>query len=300
MKRALLPLLLAVACRPDFGERESFVDRPEVLAVLLDPPEAKPGAMVTTSLVVASPDGPITTPLAAWAFCTTPKLLTENGAVSPACLGDGVIAIPGGGPSVVTALPTTSCSLFGPDVTSADLRPRDPDVTGGYFVPIRAEVGQPDGDVLEGFGFARVTCNLANAGADQVTRFAAQYQANRNPVLFPLTATVNGGPVSFDQIPRGANVALHASWAPANAETYAYFDPATSLVTTKRESMRVSWFATAGAFQEDRTGRTETELDAFTDNAWTAPDGAGVAHLWAVLRDSRGGTTATDIAITVR
>ena len=301
MRRALVFVLaLGAACRPDFGERESFVDRPEVLAVLLDPPEAKPGEMVMTSLVIASPDGPITAPLAAWAFCATPKLLTENGAVSPECLADGVAAIPGGGPSVTVALPTASCSLFGPDVTSADLRPRDPDVTGGFFVPIRARIGQPNGDALTGFGFARTTCNLANAGSEQVTIFAAQYRPNQNPTLLPLTATVAGTPVAFDQIPSGASIVLHASWAPTDAESYAYYDPTTSLVTTKRESMRVSWFATAGDFQEDRTGRTETEPDAFTDNTWTAPSSAGTAHLWAILRDSRGGATAADVHLVTR
>ena len=296
MKRALFVfVVLGAACRPDFGERESLVDRPEVLAVLIEPPEAKPNDMVTTSLVLATPDGPVTTPLAAWAFCATPKLLTENGAVSAACLSDGVAAIPGGGPSVTAALPATSCALFGPDVTSADLRPRDPDVTGGFFVPIRAQVGMPDGEVLTGFGFARTTCNLANAAAEQATLFEAQYVANKNPTLLPLTAAV-----AFASMTAGASVSLRASWNPADAESYAYYDPTTTTVITKRESMRVSWFATAGAFQEDHTGRSETELESFTDNTWTAPSSAGPAHLWAILRDSRGGTAATEVEITIR
>lgn len=291
MRRALLVLLPIVACRPDFGERESFVDRPEVLAVLLDPPEAREGETITTSLVVATPDGPVAKPLAAWAFCATPKLLTENGAESPECLADGVTPIPGGGPSITAALPNTSCALFGPEVTSADLRPRDPDVTGGFFVPIRAEV--PPG--LTAFGFARVTCDLANVSAEQSTQFTAQYHANRNPVLQPLTA-----PLAFDQIPRGASVVLRASWTDADAETYAYYDPQAAQVTTKRESMRVSWFVTAGDFDEDRTGRTETELETFTEDTWHAPSNAGPVHLWAILRDSRGGAAAAEVEITVR
>ena len=55
---------LVPACKPDFGERESLVDRAEVLAVRIEPPEAKPGEAVTTTLLVASPNGPIDAPAA--------------------------------------------------------------------------------------------------------------------------------------------------------------------------------------------------------------------------------------------
>jgi hypothetical protein len=56
-----------------------------------------------------------------------------------------------------------------------------------------------------------------------------------------------------------------------------------------RESMRVSWYSNAGSFQDDRTGRSESEFETNTDNIWTAPDTAGVVTVWVVLRDSRGG-----------
>ena len=58
----LLLTVLLLSCRPDFGERESFVDRAQVLAVRIDPPEAKPGEPVTATLLVASPSGPIESP----------------------------------------------------------------------------------------------------------------------------------------------------------------------------------------------------------------------------------------------
>jgi hypothetical protein len=54
--------------------------------------------------------------------------------------------------------------------------------------------------------------------------------------------------------------------------------------------MRVSWFASAGTFEHDRSGRPEADAGSpFSDNAWTAPSEAGDVRLWVVLRDDRGG-----------
>jgi hypothetical protein len=54
--------------------------------------------------------------------------------------------------------------------------------------------------------------------------------------------------------------------------------------------MSVSWFATDGTFEADRTGRGEEDEISAAPNRWTAPDQPGPVHLWIVLRDSRGGT----------
>lgn len=64
--------------------------------------------------------------------------------------------------------------------------------------------------------------------------------------------------------------------------------------------MRVSWFATAGSFANDRTGRGEEELETFTENAWTAPDEARNVHLFVVLRDSRGGVAFASHEVVTR
>lgn len=299
----LLLALLPGACKPDFGERESFVDRAEVLAVRVEPPEAKPGDLVTTTLLVASPEGPIAGAPASWAFCATPKLLTENGSVSAACVGTGVVPIgdaPGG---IGALLPGSGCFDFGPETQSAEVRPRDADVTGGYFLPIRARVTAASGrEPLTAFGFARLTCNLPNAPADAVTAFRAQYKANRNPVLLPVTARLAGStaPLALDQVPRGAHVVFRAGWNAEDAETYALFDVTSQTVVTRRESLRVSWFTTAGGFDRDRTGRTGEEAETFTENEWTAPDDARTTQLWVVLRDARGGVSFTTFAVTTR
>jgi len=63
--------------------------------------------------------------------------------------------------------------------------------------------------------------------------------------------------------------------------------------------MRVSWFATDGSFDQDRTGRDETDMTTATDNDWVAPTTPGVVHLWLVLRDSRGGIDWRALDLTV-
>ena len=306
----LFALAMVPSCRPDFGERESLVDRTRVLAVRIDPPEAKPGETVTTSLLVASPDGPVAAPDTSWAFCATPKLLTENGAVSRACLANGVVPIlavdPVGGArgGVSAPLPATGCFDFGPETQSAEVRPRDPDITGGFFVPIRARLASTaaDPEPLTAFGFARISCNLGGAPADIAVQFRAEYKPNTSPTFFSVEARIeNGGaPAALDALPRGARVVLRASWRPEDAESYVLFDVKDQVIVTRRESMRVSWFTTAGSFEHDRSGRNEVEPESFTENVWTAPDEARVSHLWFVLRDARGGVAFTSLKTTTR
>jgi hypothetical protein len=54
--------------------------------------------------------------------------------------------------------------------------------------------------------------------------------------------------------------------------------------------MRVSWFVTGGSLADDVTGRAEDDLATTTETTWLAPSTRGVAHLWLVLRDRRGGS----------
>jgi hypothetical protein len=73
------------------------------------------------------------------------------------------------------------------------------------------------------------------------------------------------------------------------AEEYVVYDPENGRVETRRESVVVSWFSTAGTFSSERTGDTGAvgSLRA-SENDWKAP-GEGPVRIWAVLRDDRGG-----------
>lgn len=286
MRRAVgLALGVAAACAPTFDDHDALVTSPRVLAVRSDPAEVTPEAPVTLRALVAGPTGTVSDAAIEWSFCTAPKPVTEDNVVSSACLGSSALVPAGTGPSIDATLPAGGCSIFGPDVSAVGLRPRDPDATGGYYQPVRASLAG-SGDA---FARVRIRCNLAQADGQTATAFASTYVPNRNPVLRPLTATVGGASVDLGAIPRGVRVALEVGFTEDSAERYAYFDPGAQVLTTRRESLRVAWHATAGAFDVGSTGRTADDPGTTTSNAWTAPSFAQTVHLWIVLRDSRGG-----------
>lgn len=285
------------ACKPDLAVRESLVTEVRILAVRGEAAEALPGESVTYSVLVASPEGALSNPVTSWAYCATPKLLTENGAVSRACLGADVRSIASGPSTVTAAVPADACALFGPEVSAADLRPRDPDATGGYYQPLRVSVL---GAEMTAYGLERIRCNLAGANAETVAEYAQRYVPNRNPSPPMLEARVGERTVPLDDLPRSTTVTLRASWPASDAERYVVFDLAAQRLVERREAMRVSWFATAGTFASDRTGRTEDELDAYTDDEWATPATAQTTHVFTVLRDDRGGVAFATYALVTR
>ncbi|MCU1277587.1 MAG: hypothetical protein JWM53_1133, partial [bacterium] len=188
---ALVAVVAAVAgCKPDFGTPASLVTERRILAVRAQPPEVRPTEPAAFTALVVSPDGTVTSPAVDWSLCVTPKPLDENNVVSTACLSDaGVMPVAAATPSAMTTVPANACALFGPDpppqmMGQPPLRPRDPDVTGGYYQPLRLVDG-----AVTGFALERVTCNLAQAGADLAVQYGMTYHANANPSLQPLTAT---------------------------------------------------------------------------------------------------------------
>jgi hypothetical protein len=288
MRRRAAFLLFGVAllhaCRPDFGERASLVVSERVIAVRAEPPEAAPGTAIVVTPLVASPTGTLGAAPIDWAFCASPKPLAENDVVGADCLAGGVRPI-GAGATATATLPDDACVLFGPEPPPG-ARPRDADVTGGFYQPLRAKLGaSPTISLL------RVSCKLGAADADVAADFSARYRANRNPKV---SATVPA------QVAPGARVDLRASWNEGDAEAYVAFDPASQTVKDRRESMRVSWFVTSGALDADRTGRDEDDLTTSSDNGWVAPTTPGLVHVWIVLRDSRGGVDFASADVTVR
>jgi len=292
-------VLLVVAsaqCVPTLSGGDSLITGTRMLAIKAEPAEAAPGVKVTFTALVAAPGGTVNGAPIAWDFCTAPKPITEDNAVSNACLGSGAlvagsdagptIVAAGAGPSTAANTPAKGCTLFGPDTGSTGFRPRDPDSTGGFYQPLRAELsGAPDA-----FALVRIKCDLPNASADVAAAFIKAYKLNQNPKLQPLTAKVNGAAVALGAIPAGARVTLEASWPAASAEKFAYYDQASQSVTTQREAMQVAWYASDGSFDTESTGRASDDMATTSDDNWQAPsDGRKTTHVWIVLRDSRGG-----------
>jgi hypothetical protein len=296
--KALPPLVALAAtttCIPPLGPDDSLVSSTRILAIRADPAEAPPGTQVTFRPLVADADGTVARPDIVWTFCTAPRQLTDENAVSNLCLGWSALVGATLGPSPTLVTPSDGCSLFGPDVGAAGLRPRDADGTGGYDQPLRADL--PGADTA--FDLVRIHCDLANAAATDAAAFATQYRLNQNPSLLPLTATRSGSPWPLTAVPPGARLTLEASWPAVSAETFAYFDPVSQTVTQQREAMQVAWYSSAGALDSESTGRASDDTATTTDDGWLAPSVPGSVHLWIVLRDSRGGVdfASYDIAV---
>jgi hypothetical protein len=284
VRASLAALAASVAgCVPATDALLSSIDRARILAVRTDPAEARPGDRVSLSLLGASPEGPWS-PAAEWAFCTAPKPLTENNVVADECLAGGAAIFAASATGAAAALPPDGCQLFGPDTPPGpmQLRPRDPDSSGGYYQPLRVLAPGTDPTVA----LLRISCGLAGASFDLASEFQARYRANDNPVLADLIAEVSGSTRALDALPRGAEVHLTASWDPSSAEPFVVFDPKTGTLVDRRERLLLSWFATAGSFARAHSDPGDS---ASASNVWRAPDSAGPVSLWLVLRDDRGG-----------
>ena len=300
MKRALALLLLVAGCKPDFGASLSRVTAPRVAAVRFEPAEAAPGASVTATAFVVAPDGAELPPLD-WSLCVTPKPTTVNDVVDPACLQPGgTTALSTSAAPVMLTLPAMGCRLFGPDTPpqtagQPPLQSRAPDLTGGYYQPVRADL-----DGAPAVALARIRCALADASFDVATEYAASYADNRNPSLTPLVAYVDGAAVALDAIAAGSVVTLAVGWSADSPESFPVLDTLQQQLVTHREAMTVSWLASDGAIAAANTGRGEDDPALFTTTTWTAPSTPGVAQLFVVLHDSRGGVDFAAWAVTVR
>jgi len=250
--------VVLAACAPDLADDTTLVTAPRVLAVRAEPAEAAPGAAVTlTALWTGDPTAP------AWSFCATRRPIVEVGSIDPRCLAAELPSI-GTGLSITAALPDDGCALFGPDQV-ADGRPVDPDGTGGYYQPIR--VLAPDAQPTA--GFARIICNLAGATPEQALEYRARFVPNTNPAI-AVAHDPSSNTIVVDPTP----------------ETFVYFDPTTRTLADRAETIRVSWFATAGAF-DDGAHTTGT-------NTWR---GDTAATIFIVVRDDRGGVTWESLTV---
>ena len=304
MKRAAILLALspalAAGCRPDFGAPLSLVTAPRVAAVRFEPAEAAPGASVTATAFVVAPDG-ATMPALDWSLCLTPKPTTDNDVVDPSCLQPGgTTPLRTSAAPVPVTLPSNACRLFGPDTPpktagQPPVQARAPDVTGGYYQPVRAEL-----DGAATIALARIRCALAGASFDVAAAYAASYTPNQNPTLTPLSAFVDGAPVALDAIAAGSVVTLAVGWSADSPESFPVLDPTAQALVTHREAMTVSWLASDGVIAAANSGRAEDDPTLFTTTTWTAPSTPGVVQLFVVLRDSRGGVDFAAWQLTVR
>ena len=308
-----LPLAVAflgTGCKPDLGAPPSLVTGPRILAVRGMPPEAGQGSAVTYDLLAVDVTGTVAAPDVGWLQCLQPDAPAEVNDVSAACLAEPDDAGPS--PTFMANIPSNACMLFGPETPSPmpgqpPQRPADPDTTGGFYQPIRA-TWQSAG--LVAFALERISCPLVQAPSPDATQFAMNYVPNNNPTLADLvfdptganTALYTAGQASPPQpavASAGKTYTLQADFSADAAETFLYWDLVSVMLVDQRESLRLSWFTTNGAFDLDTTGRTSADLATFTQNTWTAPTAPGLVHFWFVLNDSRGGVDFASADIVV-
>ncbi len=70
----------------------------------------------------------------------------------------------------------------------------------------------------------------------------------------------------------GESVVFEAGFADGSAETFPVLNPSGDALVDQTESLYMSWFATSGSFEHDRTGVAGTEVATSTSNTWKAPD----------------------------
>jgi hypothetical protein len=280
MRRAfyLVVLPMTIQCQAHFERTASHVDVPRVLAIVAEPPEAAPGASVSMTALLAWPDRAPGTPEPEWTLCMRRPEVAAYNSVSDACLppaGEG-LRYAGRATTIDVTVPNEACAVFGsepppPQGSDPPSRPIDPDMTGGYYQPIRVSAGE-----ALGFGAIRLSCALLHAPAEIARAFRERYVQNRNPV-----------PLAFEvpsTLRRGARAHVRLSFAPESREHYVTYDLHTGALEDRTETLEAQFFATKGAFSSDvSTG----ELEA--PNDFTAPSEPGPVHLWVVLRDDRGG-----------
>ena len=299
--------LAGAGCVPELDDDVSIIGAPRVLAIVAEPPEAREGETVRLGVLVAGSVEPGIQPLLS--FCHARKPLSELGPVAPECLEEGAPALEplGRGQSVVGVIERSACSVFGPRRPTAEAgqpagRPVDPDSTGGFYQPVLATLpGQPSA-----LGGVRLDCGLPGADRAQVIDYNERHRPNRNPGLSSLEVFRDGAYLGIaEAIPfsvgTGAAVDLRAVWdvcavspdgaAPADecggAESFVMLDPESLTVVERSEVLIASWYATAGAFEEPRTGPDGAAPSSL--NRWIAPPSPGSVELWVVLRDGRGG-----------
>jgi hypothetical protein len=253
-------------------------------------------------------------------------------------VGDFLIPL-GQGTNAGGKVPSDACRLFGPEVPAPKPgepfgRPTDPDTTGGYYLPIRVILdANPDQRTL---GTTRLSCGVAGASSGDATEFRAHYHINGNPTVAALT--VNGVAAGTDDasasvVGAGSQVHFEVDWPKCpdtdacgdgvcgpdeteaacdadcggdtpkscgGAERYFYYDTEALHNVTRRESIRASWFTTAGSYAVDISGREETDPASNATNTLTVPTSPQKIYGWVVLRDSRGGVAWQKFVLNVQ
>lgn len=290
-------------------ERIAPLTEPRVLAVIAEPAEVRPGETASLTAVLAKPSNDATESVEAWDYCTEPRVPGSATSAPASCLTDATIPLGARVSAVMAMLPTDACRNFGPDPPQGDFRPQDPDVTGGYYQPIRFYAFE-----RYWFHFQRLRCSLGNAPTEVARTYFTDYVANQNPAPSSveirtsetLTSVLDAGTTSSTadvtasfaevswQVPQETrSVSLHLTWQTDPRETYLRFDPDAHALVEQREDVSITWHINSGILTpglptfSKHDSSVSAQLESFGDQT----------SVWAVVRDSRGGSAALHLDI---
>jgi len=314
-------------CVPDFDEDLSILAEPRLLALRTTPAEGKVSTETEIEALVAVPDGQAV-PAVDFGLCLARKPLTQLGPVNQQCLAErapqSVLAPLGSGARTKLTLPEDACRLFGPlqpppEAGKPGGRPVDPDITGGFYQPFVARLGDE-----VSVGAVRLDCDLSGVDRDQAVKYRQRYRVNENPSFSRVSRDTGEAldEATTARVPAGTAVTLEAEWEACptssscgdglctesedtsscaedcttprgctGAEAYVWYDAQKRVVADRWEGIKVAWYTSRGHFVEEQTGLSEEEAGSATKtrNVWSVADQPGPATIWLVIRDTRGG-----------
>ncbi|TPV95149.1 MAG: hypothetical protein B7733_11580 [Myxococcales bacterium FL481] len=295
----------ACACFPAFEDRPWLVDEPRVLGIRSTIAELRPSSPVQLEALVAAGDGTSTGPVA-WSYCTQPRRVEERTGVTQSCAADQDLA-PLDAPAVV---PADACARFGPNPPPVEgegppRRPADPDGTGGYYLPVRAQAEDPaTGAATQAFGAIRIHCDLAGVTREVFDAYQDQYRFNAHPGPVAVSDDSVPPPLDLQRAPLSARpgepieLFVHVG-AETASENFVVYVPREARLVEQRENLHVSWFVTDGELEHSETRTSNAAPETSLSTTWRAPPQPGPVFGWVVVRDTRGGMAWTDFRLIV-
>ncbi len=305
MRRALPFLALTLAaCNGQF-KPETLVDALRVLSVTTEPPEVAPGESATLEILQLDPSRPTGKTTVVWVGCE-PDPIDFN---RSACNDTSALLQP---TAFATFPPGVRVLGFGNRAGYASastlfdaLAPEDPVRSNGTSGPVLGVVigefvkpTSSDAELRELFGrIERQEVQTVMA----LTRVTVSQKANKNhnPKLEALEVDGAALPQNAKlQLRAGSKVTLVPRATDDSRETYSVLLP--SGPSERSESLVVSWYSTAGRFDQARVDVTSGAQTTFiTPGSSEVPDDPvpdkRTGTLWLVLRDGRGGQHAQTV-----
>ncbi len=327
-----------VACVPDFDTESTLVTSPRVVAIRSVPAEAREGEAVEFEALVADPEDSGVEPSFSLCLARKPltELGPVNPACLVRGADESVLDPLGSGARVSATIPATACASFGPERPEPRPgepagRPVDPDSSGGFYLPVVAFLGS---DVT--LGASRLRCDLAGIPRNAAVELNQRYRVNENPAVDELELVrADGSSVTLRDgddavtVERGERVTFRVRWSECpsesecgdgvcgaredaatceadcitpkgctGAERYAVYDAESQSVVERAEALFVSYLASGGTFEEERSDARAGE--SFAENGWRAPAQSGPMQVWGVLRDDRGGSGFVSALVQVK